>query len=95
MPADDDGTTILVRRLSRYLHDNPLASDTPEGIARWWLQLEWVTNDGTLAEALARLVTSGYVEGVRGPDGRIRYRRSQTEGVDEGLAALAEPRPPR
>ena len=94
MTADDE-TTILVRRLSRYLHDNPLASDTPEGIARWWLQLEWATNEDTLAEALAHLVSSRCVEGVRGPDGRVRYRRSQAEGVGEGLAALAEPRPPR
>jgi len=88
----DDGTTTLVRRLSRYLRDNPLASDTPEGIARWWLQLDWLTHEESLDEALARLVSSGYVEGVRGPDGRVRYRRSHAEGVDDALAALAQAR---
>jgi len=91
----DDGTTTLVRRLSQYLRDNPLASDTPEGIARWWLQLDWLTHEQSLTEALARLVTWGCVEGVRGPDGRVRYRRSHADGVDDALAAIAESGLPR
>ncbi|MGH7619531.1 MAG: hypothetical protein ACREPM_20135 [Gemmatimonadaceae bacterium] len=87
---DDAATTKLVRRLSRYLRDNPLASDTPEGIARWWLQMDWVTNGRHLDEAIARLMSSGCVEGVRGPDGRVRYRRVQADGVAGILAALSD-----
>src|SRR6185436_8310989 len=34
---DDNAVAELVQQISAYLRDNPLACDTQEGIARWWL----------------------------------------------------------
>jgi len=34
---DDNAVAELVQQISGYLRDNPLACDTQEGIARWWL----------------------------------------------------------
>lgn len=87
MSDDDHDFNALVRMLSRYLRDNPQASDTPDGIASWWLQLNWFRYQNLICAALAWLVRAGLVEDVRSPDGRVRYRRVQT---DDAFAALAE-----
>jgi len=85
----DDEARALVRRLCHYLRDNPLASDRPEGIAHWWLHVEWLTSERVVGEAIAHLVSSGLVEAVHGSDGRIRYRRARGEDVEQRLAAVA------
>ena len=74
--CDDADVTALKRRVSRYLCDNPLACDTSEGIARWWLGLDWVTHERGVDTALSQLVAAGQVECIRGPDGRVRYRKA-------------------
>lgn len=75
----------VAREIARYLRANPLACDTWEGIARWWLgsnpipeselvaTLKWMEDQGIIAARLAA-------------DGRVRYRRSEV-GV-AGEAAL-------
>ncbi len=91
MPDDDlpDDVKALVRMLARYLRDFPLASDTPDGIALWWLRLDWVVHEHAIQAALAKLVKADVVEGVKGPDGRVRYRRIQSTQADAALTELA------
>ena len=86
---DNDEVHALARMLSRYLCDNPLASDTAQGIASWWLRLDWHVHEFAVCSALARLVNAGLVEEVKGPDGRVRYRRVQTADALLALEALA------
>jgi hypothetical protein len=89
MHDDNDEAHTLARMLARYLSDNPLASDTAEGISSWWLRLEWQVHEFAVCSALARLVKAGLVEEVKGPDGRVRYRRVQTADALLALEALA------
>jgi hypothetical protein len=65
----------IVRLVARYLRDNPLASDTAEGIAHWWLPAG-TTNGETLQQALSHLIALGAVEAVNASDGKVRYRRA-------------------
>ena len=45
-----------------YLHQHPSAKDTPEGIARWWVN----QNVETVEKALTLLIEEGAVEKDRG-----------------------------
>ena len=72
----------LIARLARYLRANPLASDTREGIARWWVGADGV-DPAMLDDALAWLVADGVVECMYAADGRVRYRRVTFGGVSD------------
>lgn len=89
MPQNDDDVQAVVRMLSRYWRGHPLASDTPAGIASWWLRLDWHTHEDTVVAALAWLSGAALIEGVEGPDGRVRYRRNTSPQADATLAMLA------
>src|SRR5262245_45683908 len=67
--ATDPEVAILVKQLSRYLHDHPHASDTPQGIARWWLEPDLVYEMTQLDEALRSLEGRGLIEPLRAADG--------------------------
>lgn len=75
---------MSVRRIadaiSAYLRVNPLACDTCDGIARWWLVTDRFA-DGDVALALAWLESSAVVERVTAADGRVRYRRTSATTV--------------
>ena len=75
MPEDDNAVAGLVQQLTGYLRDNPLACDTQEGIARWWLPPGAVCDDQTLSRALRRMEGLRLVEPLRAADERVRYRR--------------------
>jgi hypothetical protein len=75
MPDYDDAVAALVQQLTAYLRDNPLASDTQEGIARWWLAPGSVVDDQTLSLALQQMRQEGLIEQLPAADGRVRYRR--------------------
>jgi hypothetical protein len=77
--ADETSGVVmrLVRVISRYLRINPLACDTSEGIARWWLGTERVA-EGDLAAALTYMEHKGIIEARKAADGRIRYRRARS-----------------
>jgi hypothetical protein len=80
----------LVCALARYLRANPLACDSLDGIARWWLAgNEFGPED--LMQALAWMVEQGLVEELVAADGRMRYRRRGPDGrLDALIDALAD-----
>jgi hypothetical protein len=87
MPTDPPPSLQpIVRELARYLIAHPQASDTPEGIARWWLG-ESVADPASLQQALDWMKARSLLEELTAADGRRRYRR---RGEDAALRAAAE-----
>jgi hypothetical protein len=81
------GQTVrsTVAQLTTYLQANPLACDSVEGIANWWLA-ECDAGDLRVVErALSALTAAGFVEAVVAIDGRVRYRGrlSQARGPSQ------------
>lgn len=75
----------IVGALSCYLRQNPLASDTQEGIAQWWLKSGDVSMVD-LAHALQHMEQAGVIEASNAADGQVRYRRAGLNArVDEAL----------
>jgi hypothetical protein len=89
MATDLRGPALTVARaISRYLRVNPLACDTSDGIARWWLG-GVPAEDSDLAEALGWLQRAGLVEATTAADGRVRYRRAALgAGIDAAFDRL-------
>ena len=85
---DDPRQNALVRALAAYLRDNPFASDTAEGIHRWWLGAYGDPPLEEVRDALETMAQLGLVEATVAVDGRRRYRR---RARDEQLAPLAGP----
>lgn len=79
---------VIVVQLARYLRANPLACDTSEGIAQWWLDADGVAAN-ELETALERLKHIGVVMRSRAADGQVRYHRAGLNAtVDAGLDRL-------
>lgn len=64
-----------IRALAQYLRDHPRASDSAEGIRRWWLPLGLSVTSDELEKALTWMKQQGLIDDTRGADGRVRYRR--------------------
>ena len=77
----------LVRAISRYLRINPLACDTSDGIARWWVGAEQVIESDVEA-ALGWMQKNGIIETSLAADGRVRYRRALDADIDAALDRL-------
>jgi hypothetical protein len=73
----DEGLDLdaIVCALAQYLRANPQASDTAEGIRRWWFDTELEVTMKRLEIALGWLRDRRVIEEVRALDGRMRYRR--------------------
>jgi len=69
----------VVNALSEYLHRNPEACDTLDGIANWWLGGEWSQRTDLVQDALDELEEIGVIERIHASDGRIRYRRRRPD----------------
>ena len=68
----NQGTLVL--RISEYLQKHKQAGDTLEGVARWWMMKQQVTDSLTEVQAaLQQLKAQGLVSARKGPDGRILY----------------------
>ena len=90
--ADDDKFMALVRMLARYLRDNPMACDTPAGIARWWLAdptRESPVREAALGHALDWLEARKLIEKLHAADGRVRYRRASGDSDFEARVRAA------
>lgn len=72
--ASTDAVTDVMAALRRYLHAYPLACDTVEGIAAWWLPRTAGSSSEVVATALDALVANGEMECASGADGRAVYR---------------------
>lgn len=64
----------LIPRILNYLQRHNQAGDTLEGVARWWMMNQQVTDSLTeVKEALDHLTEQGVVSARTGPDGRTLY----------------------
>lgn len=70
----------IIRQLARYLRANPLACDTLEGIAQWWLEAANV-QPARIARALDWLEQAGVVARLRAADGQLRFRRTELNAL--------------
>lgn len=53
----------VARKIMNYLHKNPAAGDTLEGITKWWIQSECVEQSvKKVADVLEKLVKEGLVK---------------------------------
>jgi hypothetical protein len=87
MPIATELPTI-VQHVSRHLRVHPHACDTPEGIARWWVEQDDPVSLDAVEAALAWLAAGQAVEAQpAAADGRVRYRRA-TGVSDERLAQI-------
>lgn len=67
----------VVHALAAYLLAHPQASDTAEGIARWWLRSDAQLSSALLQQALDWMEGKGLIDKVVAGDGRVRWRRSE------------------
>ena len=64
----------LVLRIFEYLQKHKQAGDTLEGVARWWMMNQQVSNSLTeVQEALEQLKAQGVISVRKSPDGRTLY----------------------
>jgi hypothetical protein len=76
IPHDDDIEKIAGDVL-RYLEMHPSAKDTREGIARWWIARQRITESLEAVDAaLAWLRARGEVHEITLPDGTSVYGRT-------------------
>jgi hypothetical protein len=85
-------TADVVCALAQYLRANPLACDSLEGIARWWLAMQGVVRR-ELEQALTLMIREGLVEQIVAADGRMRYRRCTDDArLQAAIEAYCVPR---
>jgi hypothetical protein len=81
----------VVHALAAYLLEHPQASDTADGIARWWLR-DAPANSVQLQQALDWMEGRGLIDKVVASDGRVRWRRSEdAAGFERAVAELGMP----
>ena len=83
-------TPALVRQLLMYTHEKPNASDSAQGIARWWLDPRVCVDLRALGEALEFLVDRGVFAERLAADGRRSYRRIGSDAQLQQLLAELE-----
>lgn len=89
MSAAPEVVTI-VKRLSTYLKKFPQASDTPEGIACWWVEPGVQARLAAVEAALNWMVNCGVLAATSAADGRVHYRcRHDIDDLEVRLDALS------
>lgn len=83
-PPNDSEARVVMRCIALYLRRNPLASDTAEGIARWWLG-DMAVGPDSVQRALDELTRLGVLIVQVAADGRRRYRLLSGEAVLDPL----------
>lgn len=69
----DDVVAAAAQAIRAYLREHPLAKDTANGIAAWWLPRGSRAGPQDVQDALDRLVAEGVVEAHRVPGGAVVY----------------------
>lgn len=75
MQPQDEHLMQTVDAILRYLHSHPDATDTLEGISKWWLPEECCVDARTVRAALARLEAQGLVHRRINADRHELYSR--------------------
>jgi len=75
-PAESVRQRAWLDAIVAYLATNPMAADSVDGIARWWLGQDagGQTARGDVERAVATLVARGVLREVRLPDGSLIYQ---------------------
>lgn len=82
--------TETASAIERYLASRPHASETVEGIARWWLLRQRFDDSvATVQNALDLLVKRGVVERLSLAGGQTMYRKTHEQELPAGLAVRA------
>ena len=71
-----------------YLHANPEAQDTVEGIVEWWLLEQKIRRQTeSVQQALDELTAQGLITARLGQDSRVHYsiERNKTEEIEKLL----------
>ena len=77
MAEDPDQVSALARDIESYMRERPHASDTIEGIRRWWLGSRWADASLPLMSAALDLLVQKQVMSARTQaDGSTVYFRS-------------------
>lgn len=69
----DERVAAVTEAIQAYLARHPLAADSAEGIASWWLGAGLEVSVEEVCTALARLIDQGLVAWRQLPDGRHIY----------------------
>ena len=78
--AKHDDMDSLVREIMRYFEDHPNASDSVQGIAKWWLKHQrYVETTEQVEQALDLLVKKGKLQRIQAPDSTVIYAYSKAE----------------
>ena len=87
--TDAPESHAAIRALAQYLRDHPHASDSAEGIRRWWLPEGLSVTLDELEKALTWMKQQGLIDDTQAADGRVRFRRIAS---DDQLDALVRDR---
>ena len=75
----DENVLSAAKAIKRYLSERPEAFDTADGVARWWLARQRLTDSlVTVQSALAHLESTGDVVVVQSEAGKPMYRSVKT-----------------
>lgn len=74
----------LARQIVAYLRNHPFSGDTLEGVSRWWLKQQRLTESvSEVHQALVRLGNEGLIYERATPDGRtLFFARTHAEEFD-------------
>jgi hypothetical protein len=80
--SDSEKLVEATEAIEAYLASHPLAADSAEGVARWWLAAHGVVASAEEVEAaLATLVRQGRLRQVQLADGNTLYCGAEGRGA--------------
>jgi hypothetical protein len=88
---DASDLQVIVRALAVIWLARPLASDTAEGIGRWWFDWEGKVTNNDLVSALDWMVQQELISEIDAVDGRCRYYRIASDDRFKALLAGSAP----
>lgn len=86
-PCDTVTLNAAMRAVAWYLRANPLASDTAEGIHRWWLG-DAHLSPSAVQQALDELARRGVLALQPAADGHRRFRLAASAGALDAFLRL-------